>query len=102
MSTMHIVADTEINKYLRAFETRGEAIDYVRRLLATNGEDYARDLAIGRQTADGDLVDIVAGDDLLACVRDAPKRKELVPVGLYGSGSGYSGSEAMTAKPSGC
>lgn len=77
MSKMHVVVDREINRFLRAFETREEAVDYVRRLLRTNGDDYVHDLAIARQTKDDRLVEIVDGDELLALVRTGV-RAELV------------------------
>jgi hypothetical protein len=87
MDTMHVVADTELNTFLRAFETRQEAVAYVERLLKTSGDGYAQNLAIGRQTDDGDFVDVTAGDDLLLLVRGGTPDRPLA-----GSGSGASGS----------
>lgn len=111
MSKMHIVADMEINKILRAFDTKQDAIEYVGRLLKTNGDDYVHSLSIGRQTADGHIVDIVTGDELLALVQEAATTRELVGTGggSYGGGSyggnshdpgdsGYGGYGAIAAK----
>ncbi len=70
MSAMHIVADAEANKFLRAFDTRTEALEFVGRLLWTNGDAYVADLALGRQTADGEIVDVLVGGELLASMRE--------------------------------
>jgi hypothetical protein len=82
MTKMHVVVDMDINGFLRAFETREEAVAYVGRLLRTNGDDYVRDLAVARQTEDDRLVEIVSGDELLALVRNDGKAE------LVGSGGG--------------
>lgn len=69
MSAVHVVADAEANKFLRAFDTREEALSYVARLLQANGDTYVADLRVGRQTPDGEFVDVLAGSDLLVAVR---------------------------------
>lgn len=106
-SKMHVVADTEINRFLQAFDTREEAVDYVRRLLKTNGDGYVADLSIGRQTDEGRFIDVVTGSDLLALVREASTAPELVTAGgslhdggSYGSQDSGHGYEAMAAKGS--
>ena len=71
MSVMHVVADAEANKFLRAFDTREEALEFVDRSLRTNGDAYVEDLALGRQTADGDFVDVLVGTELLAQLRES-------------------------------
>lgn len=106
-SKMHVVADMEINKFLQAFDTREEAVDYVRRLLKTNGDGYVGDLSLGRQTDEGRFVDVVTGNDLLALVREASTAHELVTAGgstadsgSYGSHDSGHGYEAIAAKGS--
>lgn len=78
MTKMHVVTDMEINTFLRSFETREGAIDYVGRLLKTNGDGYVHDLSISRQTDEGAFVDIVSGDELLALVQQAAAQREPV------------------------
>lgn len=67
---MHVVADADANKVLRAFGTREEAVEFVDRLLRTNGDAYVDDLAVGWQNADGEFVDVLAGAGLLARLRE--------------------------------
>lgn len=101
MNKMHVVADTDLGAFLRAFETRDEAIAFAGELIKLNGTDYADELAVGRQTDDGDFVDVVTGDVLRACIEKGAGRRELIPVscGSPYSGSGYSESVgAMAAK----
>jgi hypothetical protein len=78
---MHVVIDIEINGFLRAFDKREDALAYVGRLLETNGERYVLDLAIGRQTAEGRVVDIVTGDDLLTLMREDAEERALALAG---------------------
>ena len=70
---MHVVADAEANKSLRAFATRAEALEFVDRLLRTNGDVDVADLAVGQQIADGDFVEVLTGGELLA------RRREFTP-----------------------
>ena len=70
MAKMHVVMDIEIGKVLRAFDAREDAVEYVWRLVTTNGEGYVHDLALSRQDDEGRFGETVTGDDLLALVRD--------------------------------
>lgn len=99
MSAKYVVADVELNAFLGAHDTEEQALDYVRRLLATNGEDYANELAVGRQTADGAFVGVTTGPALLERVKNLSRRRELVAAGDGTYGGGHSESfGAMAAK----
>lgn len=101
MTKMHVVADMEINKFLRSFQTREGAIDYVGRLLKTNGNEYVHDLSISRQTNEGTFVDIVSGDELLALVQKAAARREPVSAGGGSHGGNPYGGEVIGSRDSG-
>lgn len=77
----------------RSFETRDEAVDYVGRLLRTNGDDYVHDLAVARQTEDGRLVDMVTDDALLALVRECEKAE------FFGTGGGDPRGKRIRVNP---
>lgn len=111
MSKMHVVADMEINRFLRAFDTRDEAVEFVSRLLKSNGEEYVYELAIGRQTVQNRFVDSVTGDDLLVLVRDRATSRSRTDAaaasssggrssggGSHDSGEASSGFGALAAK----
>lgn len=80
-SKMHVVADMEINRFLQAFDTQEEAVDYVRRLLKANGDGYVVDLSIGRQTDEGRFVGVVPDNALLVLVREASTARDLHDIG---------------------
>lgn len=60
--------DTGAQKYFGEFETENAAVDYARDLVATNGEDYVNELAIGN-TEDEWGDENITGQALLAKIR---------------------------------
>src|SRR5215213_3229078 len=60
--------DTGAQKYFGEFETEKAAVDYARDLVATNGEDYVNELAIGN-TEDEWGDENITGQALLAKIR---------------------------------
>ena len=76
MSDRYVIVDTDINRVVGTRETQKEALVYVARLLKTNGDDYADELAVGLRTDDDNYVDVLSGAALLARVRAVVAERE--------------------------
>lgn len=100
---MYVVVDTDINRVLGAYATQEQALAFVVRILETNGDAYAEELAVGRRTDDDEYTDVVSGSALVTRVngirreqgRSAGRSHETVR--SYG-GSDDGESAAMAAK----
>jgi hypothetical protein len=62
--------DIEVARYLGHFEDEREALARVRLLLDQHGDEYAAELALGRVTDEGQILDPLTGTLLLARVNE--------------------------------
>ena len=58
--------DTEVGRYLGQFNDEKEALHLVRILVSHYGNEYADDLSLGCEAADGTFGEPLSGTDLLA------------------------------------
>lgn len=58
--------DTEVGRYLGQFTDEKEALQLVRILVRHHGTEYADDLSLGCEAADGTFGEPLSGTDLLA------------------------------------
>ncbi|MGH2616743.1 MAG: hypothetical protein ACRDJC_16030 [Thermomicrobiales bacterium] len=62
--------DTETSNYYGRFEDEREALQLVRRLVNRFGESYAQDLGLGRVNDEGEILEPLSGDVLLARIKE--------------------------------
>lgn len=60
------VFDTGINRLFGAYDTEKEAMTLARALITANGDEYAEDLAVGHNRADGSFEGPWTGAELIA------------------------------------
>jgi hypothetical protein len=95
--------DTEVGRYLGQFNDEKEALHLVRILVSHYGNEYADDLSLGCEAADGTFSEPLSGTDLLARAEAvlgdwAPESERRGEV-IASSGGGHmpAGRDAMAA-----
>ena len=73
------VFDTSINRLFAVYDTEEKALALVRTLIGANGADYADDLAVGCEQADGSFAEPLTGAALLARVEEVATQRKRAP-----------------------
>lgn len=96
MNMKYSVWDTEIGNRLGRFDTEGDALGFVRTMIATYGREKLGDLSLDWRNEHG-VCEEVVGDALLDRAEDAVAKPEPATVGDW-SGDAGQPITAMAAK----